>query len=118
MRNPPPKDLDHDPQAVTKARDAAGMSKYALAKHLGCSRSLITEIEGGTRNADEERIQQLAKVLRCPPAQLRRKPAGEPRGQATEATDVDVPGVQGGQRAVAEDVLERQPAPEAAQEVK
>ena len=111
------RELNQDCEAVTAAREAAGLTKYRLAKTLRRARSVFTQIENGTRNAPDSLLDEIAKVVGCPPAQLRRK-RGEPGGQAAEAADVDVPGVQGGQRAVAEDLLERKSAPAASQEVR
>lgn len=97
--------FDHNPRAVTKAREAAKISKATLARLLGCSPSLITEIEGCTRNAGEERIQQIAKVLGCPPERLRRRP-DEPGRQAAETADVEVRELRSDERAVAADLPE------------
>lgn len=87
--------FDHNPEAVTKARDAAGLTKYALAKQLGCARSLITEIEGGTRNANPDLLERIAKVLACPASEL--EATDEAGGQAAETSDVDVPHLRAGQ---------------------
>jgi transcriptional regulator with XRE-family HTH domain len=70
----PPKDpLDHEPQAVTYAREKAGLTKTALAQALGVSVSLISEIESGTRNCTPERLRRMAEVLNCPVVVLERK---------------------------------------------
>lgn len=55
---------------ITKAREAAGLSKAELARRIGVSRSLITEIENGTRNATEETLAKIASELGRDPAAL------------------------------------------------
>ncbi|WP_433225413.1 helix-turn-helix domain-containing protein [Actinomadura formosensis] len=75
-----PKDpLDHEPAAVEYARRQAGLSKQQLADMCGVSRSLISEIELGTRNATPAMIRKLAVALNCPRVILERKhaPAGD-----------------------------------------
>lgn len=69
-----PKDpLDHDPEAVTWAREQAGLTKTAVAARVGVSLSLISEIEKGTRNATPAMILRLARALNLPPDDLRRR---------------------------------------------
>ncbi|TDD54530.1 XRE family transcriptional regulator [Nonomuraea terrae] len=69
-----PKDpLNHEPVAVTYAREMAGLSMTALAQRLGKSVSLISEIESGTRNATPEMLRLLATALNCPLVVLQRK---------------------------------------------
>lgn len=69
-----PKDpLDHEPEAVTYAREKAGLTKTALAAALGVSISLISEIEGGTRNATPALQIEMARILNCPRVVLERK---------------------------------------------
>jgi transcriptional regulator with XRE-family HTH domain len=80
-------EFNQDPRAVTRARTKAKMAKVDLARAVGCSRSLITEIEGGTRNAREELLAAMAKVLDVPVEQLRRKRPGEPGRQAAQTGD-------------------------------
>ena len=73
-RHRPPKDpLDHEPAAVTVAREEAGLTRAQLAAELQVSAGLVSEIEKGTRNARPERIEQIAKILGCPPGDLKRK---------------------------------------------
>jgi transcriptional regulator with XRE-family HTH domain len=77
-RHRPPKyPLDHDPAAVTRAREAAGFTRAYVAKELEVSAGLISEIERGTRNATLARIEQLAKILGCSADELKRK-SGQP----------------------------------------
>lgn len=64
--------LDHEPEAVTWAREAAGLTKTELAARVGVTLSLISEIERGTRNAGPELIGKIAAALNCPVAMLER----------------------------------------------
>ncbi len=69
-----PKDpLDHEPQAVKFAREAAGLTQAALAEAIGKSFSLISEIESGSRNATPEVLRSIAVALNCPLVVLQRK---------------------------------------------
>lgn len=69
-----PKDpLDHEPEAVTYAREMAGLTKTALAEAIGRSLSLVSEIESGTRNATPEVLRDIARALNCPIVVLQRK---------------------------------------------
>lgn len=69
-----PKDpLDHEPEAVTYAREKAGLTRTQLAEMCGVSLSLISEIEKGTRNATPATIKKLAEALNCPVVVLERK---------------------------------------------
>ena len=73
-RHRAPKDpLDHEPAAVTIARENAGLTRAQLAAELGVSAGLVSEIERGTRNATLARIEQIAEILGCPPDDLKRK---------------------------------------------
>ena len=72
-RNPPKWPLDHEPAAVTYAREQAGLTKTALAGRCEVSVSLISEIESGTRNATPTMLNKLAAVLNCPRVVLERK---------------------------------------------
>jgi transcriptional regulator with XRE-family HTH domain len=69
MRKP----FNHDPEAVTKARADAGWSKTKLANELGCSLSLVSEIESGTRNAQMPLLERMAELLGKTVADLSRK---------------------------------------------
>lgn len=72
-RNRPKSPLDHEPAAVTYAREQAGLTKTALARRCDVSVSLISEIEGGTRNATPAMLSKLAEALNCPRVVLERK---------------------------------------------
>jgi transcriptional regulator with XRE-family HTH domain len=65
--------LDHEPEAVTYARQKAGLSKTELAGRLGVSLSLISQIETGDRNATPAMLLRLADALNCPVVVLERK---------------------------------------------
>ena len=106
-RRPPKDPLDHDPAAVLAARQATGLTQYDVADALGVSRSLVAEIELGTRNATPPTIEKLAALYGCSVAQLERKRESPP----TSPADVDLPDMRIGQRAEPDDVPERQPAP-------
>ncbi len=72
-RNPPKNPLDHEPEAVTYAREQAGLTKTELARRCGVVVSLISEIESGTRNATPAMLNKLAAALNCPRVALERK---------------------------------------------
>lgn len=65
--------LDHEPEAVTYAREKAGLTKRALAELVGISEQLMGEIESGWRNATPATIAKLAEALNCPRVVLERK---------------------------------------------
>ncbi|GAB3115971.1 hypothetical protein GCM10027160_24170 [Streptomyces calidiresistens] len=73
-RRPPKDPLDHDPDAVRAAREAAGLTRTALAREVGVSLSLMSEIESGTRNCTPERMAEIARVLGVDPDLLARSP--------------------------------------------
>jgi len=58
-----PRRLAHDPHALRAARRRAGRSQAWLAEQLGCSRSLVVEMESGTRSARAERLPMIADLL-------------------------------------------------------
>lgn len=65
--------LNHEPSAVTYAREKAGLTQAEVARQCGVSPSLINEIEKGTRNATPAMLVTLATVLNCPLVVLERK---------------------------------------------
>jgi transcriptional regulator with XRE-family HTH domain len=93
--------FEHDPEAVTKARTDAGLTKTALAKELGCSLSLVSEIESGTRNARLPLLERMAELLGCETSELRHKDAD---GQATPPTAGALPKMRDAQRPTGEAV--------------
>lgn len=58
---------------MTYARQQAGLTRTALARRCDVSLSLISEIEGGTRNATPAMLNKLAEALNCPRVVLERK---------------------------------------------
>ena len=60
-------------EAVTWAREQAGLTRAQVAEKLGVTAGLISEIEKGTRNAPPARIRQLAEIFNCPKVVLERK---------------------------------------------
>ena len=75
MRNPQraPTRLHHSPEAVRWAREMAGLNQTQLAQRAGLSRTLVVEIEGGTRNATPANLRKLAEALNCPLVALEAK---------------------------------------------
>ena len=104
MRKPPKRPLDHQPEAVTYAREQAGLTQTQLAEMCGVTRSLICEIEAGTRNATPAMIRKLAAALNCPRVILERK--REPEASPTTAETVPEPEVRGDERTIQADLPE------------
>ncbi|TDD77703.1 helix-turn-helix transcriptional regulator [Actinomadura rubrisoli] len=96
MPNPEraPARLNHEPDAVRWARKKSGLTQTALAQRAGLSRTLIVEIEAGTRNATDENLIKLARAMNCPVVALERKRVPE----ATPTADGAVQRVRDGQR--------------------
>jgi transcriptional regulator with XRE-family HTH domain len=72
-RKKPRSPLDHKPDAVKRARERTGLTRTEVARQLGVSLSLISEIEKGTRNATPAMILRLSDLLNCAPDTLRRR---------------------------------------------
>ncbi|CAG6398527.1 helix-turn-helix transcriptional regulator [Streptomyces cocklensis] len=68
-----PRRLHHEPEAVTWAREKAGLTKRALAQAVGVSEQLVGEIESGWRNATPANLARIAQTLNCPVVFLERK---------------------------------------------
>lgn len=68
-----PRKLNQEPQAVTYAREKAGLTKRALAQIVGISEQLMNEIESGWRSATPAVLPRIAKALNCPLVFLERK---------------------------------------------
>ena len=68
MSNPDraPTRLHHSPEAMRWAREKAGLTQTQLAERAGLSRTLVVEIEGGTRNCTPANLLKLAEALNCP----------------------------------------------------
>lgn len=62
--------LHHSPEAVTRARENAGLTQKALAKKLGISFQLMCDIEAGRRNANPDRLRAMSRVFGCSVADL------------------------------------------------
>jgi|UPI00056428DA transcriptional regulator with XRE-family HTH domain len=57
--------LHHSPEAVTRARENAGLTQKALAEQCGFSFQLMCDIEAGRRNASPDRLRAMARVVGC-----------------------------------------------------
>ena len=68
-----PVSLHHEPEAVTWAREQAGLTRRALAERIGISQQLMSEIESGWRSATPANLNKLAAALNCPRVVLERK---------------------------------------------
>lgn len=85
--------LNHDPRAITRHRENAGLTRTALAEKIGCSLSLVSEIESGTRNARDYLLERMADVFGCPVSRLQsayrrqRKTAPAADGPVSEVRD-------------------------------
>lgn len=77
-----PRNLNHEPAAVTWAREKSGLTRQQVAELLGCAPSLITEIEQGKRNLTPARLIRLAEILNCPVVVLERKRQVRPAAAA------------------------------------
>jgi len=51
----------------------AGLNQTQLAERAGLARTLIVEIEGGTRSATPANLRKLAEALNCPLVALEAK---------------------------------------------
>jgi transcriptional regulator with XRE-family HTH domain len=92
--------FNHDPEAVTRWRESVRprLSKTALAERLGCSLSLVSEIEGGTRNARRDLLEQMAEIFGCDVAEL------EPRRETAATADVDLQQLRNAERASSDEL--------------
>src|SRR5690606_36801853 len=85
-----PARLHHTPEAVRWARERAGLTQTQLAERAGHARTLVVEIEGGTRNATPAYLLKLAEALNCPllvtEAKREAAPRTRPRGARTRAS--------------------------------
>ena len=70
-----PRRLCQEPEAVTWAREKAGLTKRALAARVGISEQLVGEIESGWRSATPANLSRIADALNCPLVALERKRA-------------------------------------------
>ncbi|MDT0377318.1 helix-turn-helix transcriptional regulator [Streptomyces sp. DSM 42041] len=96
-RRRPRRPLNQEPEAVTYAREKAGLTKRALAEQCGISPQLMGEIESGWRNATPRVLLRLAEALNCPLVVLEAKrtltptPAAEPAPAAAPPVASVVP---------------------------
>lgn len=81
------------------ARKRSGLTQTQLAGRAGLSRTLVVEIEGGTRNATDENLIKLAAAMNCPVVVLERKRVPESSTETTPAAAHPVSGVRGDERA-------------------
>jgi transcriptional regulator with XRE-family HTH domain len=68
-----PSRLRQEPEAVTWAREKAGLTKRELAGRVGISEKLMGEIESGWRSATPANLIRIAAALNCPLVVLERK---------------------------------------------
>ena len=61
-----PRRLRQLPEAVTYAREQAGLKQVELARRVGISYQLMSDIERGYRSATDETLNRLAEALNCP----------------------------------------------------
>ncbi|WP_413808192.1 helix-turn-helix transcriptional regulator [Streptomyces sp. OE57] len=73
-RRPRGAPLDHSPEGVAFAREAASKTKRALAEALRISEQLMCDIEAGRRNAPPDLLERMAAELNCPVVVLQAKP--------------------------------------------
>lgn len=76
MTTPPegaPRRLRQLPEAVTYAREQAGLKQVELARRVGISYQLMSDIERGYRSATPAVLNKLAEVLNCPRVVLEAK---------------------------------------------
>ncbi|MFE3378817.1 helix-turn-helix transcriptional regulator [Streptomyces anulatus] len=72
-RRPRGAPFNHEPKAVTYAREKAGLTKRALAKSCDISEQLVCDIEAGRRNATPETLLKFASAMNCPVVVLEAK---------------------------------------------
>ncbi|MBC9729889.1 helix-turn-helix transcriptional regulator [Streptomyces sp. TRM68367] len=83
--------MNHAPEAVKYAREAAGLTLKELAERVGVSEPLMSAIERGQRNATPKNLNKMAEALNCPRVVLEAKrvqtpypaPVAEPRERQT-----------------------------------
>jgi transcriptional regulator with XRE-family HTH domain len=59
--------VEHDPEALRKARIRAGWLQGELAREVGVAQSVICEAERGTRGISPPVRARVAKALDCDP---------------------------------------------------
>lgn len=73
MNHRTPDVLRHEPEALIYARRVTGMTQAELARKISVTRSLINELEAGTRSASVAVLNKLTEALGCPLVVLERK---------------------------------------------
>jgi transcriptional regulator with XRE-family HTH domain len=81
-----PSRLHQEPEAVTWAREKAGLTKRSLADRVGISEQLMGEIESGWRSATPANLAKIAEALNCPIVVLERKRHGTAGGTPPDTT--------------------------------
>jgi len=74
------------PRRRTRPRKKAGLTRRALARQVGISEQLMSEIESGWRNATPPNLAKIADVLNCRIVALERKRDGGVPNTATPPT--------------------------------
>jgi transcriptional regulator with XRE-family HTH domain len=87
-RKRPREPLNHEPEALTWAREKSGLTRAAVADALHCAPSLVTEMEQGTRNCTPANLIKLAEILNCPVVVLERKRCPPEPGNPVAASAV------------------------------
>ncbi|MEU3044319.1 helix-turn-helix domain-containing protein [Streptomyces albidoflavus] len=76
-RRPRGAPLHHRPDAVRYAREQAGLTSREVARRVGISESLMSDIAQGRRSAAPETLERIARVLGCPLSVLEAVPQSE-----------------------------------------
>lgn len=74
--------LNHEPEAVSWAIKRSGLTQQDVAEQAGISKSLLSEICKGTRNAKQDVLSRIAGVLNCPVVVLEAKVATDAKESA------------------------------------
>lgn len=73
QKSKPQPTLNHEPQACVYARAKSGLSQVDVAKLIGKSPQLVSDIENGRRSATPAVLRKLADIYNCPIVVLERK---------------------------------------------
>ena len=68
-----PAKLYQEPEAVTYAREQAGLTQVQVADYLGVKPSVVCMWESGQRSVPPVRLIKLAELFNCPRVVLERK---------------------------------------------
>lgn len=58
--------LNHSPEALKYALKQSQLSQREVAQNLGVSEGYFSEMLKGTRNVNQARLVQLARIFNCP----------------------------------------------------